>query len=374
MSGDLRDAVHRYVSLHQAASRPQTAESYGYRLSHLLRFLETRFPEIRWWREVRRRHMEEWVVALATRRPPLAASSRRLLLGAAKTFLRWLAESGTIDPALMLLGPRDLPRLEKILPKALSEAVDLRLIEQLRKSTSLRAKALLIMRFTGMRIGEFLALERNALVKTGDERWTMRVPVGKLHRDRIVPVGREVADLVAEVERLTAGSRRPCLSGTFERMFIVASGRPISEDSLREALAEECASAGIKERVWPHRLRHTYATDLVRRGMHFVAVKALLGHQSLEMTLRYVSMTQADVASAFHAAMAKNEGLYPALAAAVKSGCGAAGAEQPIADVMADLERRLRRLAHEAPTSRRKRHLHRIRESLTRLKARLQDD
>lgn len=103
-------------------------------------------------------------------------------------------------------------------------------------------------------------------------------------------------------------------------MFIVDSGRPLSEDSLREALAEECASAGIKERVWPHRLRHTYATDLVRRGMHFVAVKALLGHQSLEMTLRYVSMTQADVASAFHAAMAKNEGLYPALGAAVKSG------------------------------------------------------
>ncbi len=373
MSGDLRDAVNRYVSLHKATSRPQTAQSYRLRLSQLVRFIEARFPEIRSWRQVRRRHTEEWVIDLATREPHRLASTRRLLIGAASTFLRWLAESGTIDPTLRLLSPRDLPRRERSLPKALSEAVDRRLIEQLRQSTSLRAKALLIMRFTGMRIGEFLALERNALWKTGDEQWTMRVPVGKLHRDRIVPIGREVADLVADVGRLTADSRRACTPDTSERMFIVDGGRPLSDDSLRQALAEECASAGIEERIWPHRLRHTYATDLVRRGMHFVAVKTLLGHQSYEMTLRYVSMTQADVAAAFHAAMAKNDGIYPALAAA-KSGRGAAGAEQPIADVMADLERRLRRLAHEAPTARRKRHLHRIRESLTRLKARLQDD
>ncbi len=373
MTGDLRDAVNRYVSLHQATSRPQTAQTYRYRLSHLVRFIEARFPEIRWWREVRRCHTEEWVIDLATREPRLAVWSRRLLIGAASTFLRSLAESGAIDPTLRLLSPRDLPRRERSLPKALSEALDLRLIDQLRKSTSLRAKALLMMRFTGMRIGEFVALERDALWKAGDERWTMRVPVGKLHRDRIVPVGREVADLVADVERLTVESRRECSPDTSKRMFIVGGGRPLSEGSLRQALAEECASAGIKERVWPHRLRHTYATDLVRRGLHFVAVKTLLGHQSYEMTLRYVSMTQADVAAAFHAAMAKNGGIYPALAAA-KSARGAAAAEQPIADVMADLERRLRRLAHEAPTARRKRHLHRIRESLTRLKARLQDD
>jgi hypothetical protein len=72
-------------------------------------------------------------------------------------------------------------------------------------------------------------------------------------------------------------------------------------------------SAGIAINVHPHRLRHTYATELLRCGVSLVAVMKLLGHRTLRMTLCYVEVTNEDIARDYLKAIEKTQDRYSEL-------------------------------------------------------------
>ena len=77
-----------------------------------------------------------------------------------------------------------------------------------------------------------------------------------------------------------------------EAVFAKADGKPISPQAARAYLRGMLEKAGIDKKITPHKLRHTYATNLLNAGAELVDIKALLGHESIATTQIYTNVGQ----------------------------------------------------------------------------------
>jgi hypothetical protein len=140
-----------------------------------------------------------------------------------------------------------------------------------------------------------------AAVSHGSAYW-LRVPVGKLHNDRYIPLHPQLKDLLDD----WLGQRPEALRSN---LMFVERGRVISEARVDRAVAAAAQAAGIGHAT-PHQLRHTLATQAVNRGMSLEAIAALLGHKSLRMTAVYARIADGTVADEYFAVSQKVEALY----------------------------------------------------------------
>jgi hypothetical protein len=154
---------------------------------------------------------------------------------------------------------------------------------------------------TGMRKGELLALTTDAVVQIGSAYW-LRIPLGKLHNDRYIPLHPELKALLDDQL-----ARRP--QGLRSNLLFVHRGRPITAGRVDRALAKVALAAGIGH-VTAHQLRHTPATQAINRGMSLDAIAALLGHKTLAMTTVHARIADRTVAEEYFAVTAKVEALY----------------------------------------------------------------
>jgi hypothetical protein len=141
-----------------------------------------------------------------------------------------------------------------------------------------------------MRVGELAALEDDAMVRIGDTFW-LRIPVGKLHNDRYVPLHSLLVELISDYR----ARRGPSVSG---RLVERDSGRPFDGCAIARYVETVAKRAGVGH-VHPHRLRHTLATQAINRGMSIEAIAALLGHRSMRMTLTYARISDRTVAEEY---------------------------------------------------------------------------
>jgi hypothetical protein len=81
--------------------------------------------------------------------------------------------------------------------------------------------------------------------------------------------------------------------------------------TLRAALQDVVAAAGITARIVPHQFRHTYGTEMLRAGVGFAGIMQLLGHKSPHMTMQYLEITQPDLQREFHLARVHPRHLAP---------------------------------------------------------------
>ncbi len=187
-----------------------------------------------------------------------------------------LERATTVNPTATV----DAPKWWSPLPNVLSfDEVD-RLLAAPDLSTpkGLRDKAMLeVLYATGLRVSELIGLKMDGLnLDAGFVRC-----MGKGAKERVVPLGASAAEAVAAYLK----SARPRVASEF--VFLGERGRPLNRDMFEAAVREYRDAAGIKKRITPHVLRHSFATHLLERGADLRAVQMMLGHADISTTEIY---------------------------------------------------------------------------------------
>jgi site-specific recombinase XerD len=301
-----------YLELKLATCRPKTVSSLATRLTHFGRFLTRTDPDLVTVAGLdRQRHIEPYLASL----PAAPNSKNNGVLTVADQHRRVLAVAGfltditrwgwTDAPQRQLMFPADAPRLPRALPRYLPVDADRRLADALRVSPyQLAATALLLQRACGLRIGELLDLELDCVHEVPGQGAWLKVPLGKLDSERMIPLDDETVALVDVITSLRSAGR-PLPHPRYHRpaqFLFTHHGRRLCQRALREELDRAAESAGL-DHVTPHQLRHTYATALVNAGVSLQSLMALLGHVSAQMSLRYGKLFDVTVRTEYERAL-----------------------------------------------------------------------
>jgi len=309
----VRRPMTAYLERLQGTHARSSVQGTASELAHFGRFLARHDPGLASLALLdRQRHIEPYlnqVAAAVNHRTgqPIAASTARARIQSVGIFLDAMAEWGWPEaPARRLIFPRDSPKLPHPLPRYLPPDSERVLLAALEDSPNrLYADALLLLRATGMRIGELVDLELDCVHEVpGSGAW-LKIPLGKLLTERMVPIDEETLKLIDRitVHRSPGRPLRHPRTGKLADFLLTHQGRRVSADTLREELHRAAAEAGL-DAVVPHQLRHTYATALVNAGCSLQALMALLGHVSAEMSLRYGRLFDATVRDEYTRALA----------------------------------------------------------------------
>jgi integrase/recombinase XerD len=218
----------------------------------------------------------------------LAPASMKVLVVALRHLAAHLRRTSKTEhdwtPAL------DLPRLGRILPDTLSEAEVAQLLAAPLPATplGLRDRAILeVLYASGLRASEITGLRIENVLR---EERLLRV-IGKGNRERLVPVGEKA--LAAIDAWLKQG--RPELVGprTGGELFIGEHHRRLTTVRLWQIVRETARLAGLQKKIWPHLLRHSFATHLLGHSADLRSIQEMLGHASLATTQIYTHVDQA---------------------------------------------------------------------------------
>jgi integrase len=142
---------------------------------------------------------------------------------------------------------------------------------------------------TGMRIGELLALRwPNASLRAA----RVHVCEAIVRGIRGTPKGNRTRDIPLSAQAMDALRQQRHSRVCGEQVFCDLEGKPLRWEQCKKPLAIACRLAELRPVGW-HTLRHTFASHLVMRGVALKAVQELLGHQSIEMTMRYAHLAPA---------------------------------------------------------------------------------
>ena len=252
-------------------------------------------------------HILGWMSRLHSQVPPLGTATYINRLITLRPVLNELAWTEQLPELAHLIRREDIPRLPQKLPRPLTPEQDELLQQEFLRRNDLGGSAFLLIRHTGMRIGECADLSFDCLRSTGPDQWAIHVPLGKLKTERMVPVDRFVCQLV----------QRLCFFRSLDPLPAdgLLLARPGAKDTLlrhfRDYLHQVCHSLGLSTRIVPHQLRHSYATEMLRAGVSFPVLMKLLGHTSPEMTMQYLEVALTDLQREFELARSKPRHLVP---------------------------------------------------------------
>ena len=305
----LRRTFLDYIDQVRLSLRTSTVDSIERALREFVTFLAGFDPDVAAVADIRRRHIEGFKLHLSRKPSSKGGTLHRHTiaqhLGALRTCFERLSEwDGDDIPRGVLVFAGDFPIRDQPLPRFIDDAAAARLIAAARAHPDLFTRLCVeFLARTGMRRGEFMALTVDSVVQIGSSFW-LRVPLGKLHNDRYIPLHPQLKALLDEwIAQRPARLRSDLL--------FIRNGRPIGEAMLEKALTEVCEAAGI-DRVTAHQLRHTLATQAINRGMSLEAIAALLGHRSMRMTMVYARIADRTVADEYFSVSEKVEALYSA--------------------------------------------------------------
>ena len=230
------------------------------------------------------------------KRRGLSTSSIKLVVVAIKIFFRFLLARDFLktDPAEYI----PLPRAERYLPETLNELQVERLLESIptQQPLGLRDRAMVELLYAcGLRISE-LANARLENLLLEEER-IIRV-TGKGNKTRLIPVGRKACDAISEY----LAKERPGLVGkrTGSEIFLSVRGTKLTTVRIWQILKRIAAYAGMETNVYPHLLRHSFATHLLGNGADLRIIQELLGHADVSTTQIYTHVDQQRLKSVHH--------------------------------------------------------------------------
>jgi integrase/recombinase XerD len=212
----------------------------------------------------------------------LNAASLRITTVHLKIFFRWLVMKCKLemDPAEPLLAPRP----DQTLPETLHASELVKLLESIDPSSPLGRRDLAILELfysSGLRLSE---LCKARLEMMDSEQGFLRV-TGKGGKTRIVRVGNKAREAI---ENYLANERPGLVTKkTSSHIFISIRGTALSPDRVRQIVKERAKFAGIDQNIYPHLLRHSFATHLLEGGADLRVIQELLGHADISTTQIY---------------------------------------------------------------------------------------
>ena len=175
------------------------------------------------------------------------------------------------------------PHDRRRLPTVLSREEVARLIDA--AGTLFRRTLLMTLYATGMRRSELARLKVSDI---DSQRMIIRVVEGKGGKDRDLPLSPSLLETLREYWRW----RKPKTYLFPSRDPRRGPEQPISDKTVWIACSEAARRAGIRKRVTPHTLRHSWATHLLEAGTDLRTIQVLLGHGDLETTAQYLHLSQ----------------------------------------------------------------------------------
>jgi site-specific recombinase XerD len=312
ISQPISQVVWRYLDQLGTVRALDTVKNKEGNLRRFFGWLAQAHPEVQHLRQITRAQIEGFKLWLqdtpCASGKPYHRHTIKDSLSALRCFFQTIQEWDWPEaPERLLVFSSDSPISDEPLPRFLDDAQAAALLQGARTSDDLFTRVCVetLLR-TGLRKGEFMRLELNSVVQIGDTFW-LRVPLGKLHNDRYVPLHPEVKGLLDEWVAHRGEDLR------INDLFVI-HGRRIGAGRVDAAVKRAARAAGLREEVTAHRLRHTLATQAINRGMTLEAIAALLGHRSLQMTLIYARIADCTVRQQYTAVCADLDALYASAA------------------------------------------------------------
>ncbi|HEY5455402.1 MAG TPA: site-specific integrase [Acidothermaceae bacterium] len=296
-----------YLTQIDVTLRPRSVGNADQALRSFAAFLADTAPDVVTVAAISRRHIEGYKPWLAARPgqkvPRLTASTIAHRLGTLRMFFIRIDEWGWADaPGRVPIVAGDLPRQDHPLPKALDDAAAAKFLRAATGQRRLLVRVVCeVLIRTGLRVSELIGLQADAIVQIGAGHW-LHVPVGKLRDDRYLPLHPHLVDLIGDYRTRYVSASNPLLLPR-------ENGKPMDRHGVTRYLNKAATDAGIGH-VHPHQMRHTLATQAINRGMSLEAIAAMLGHHSMDMTLRYAKIANRTVADEYFAVTEKVEALY----------------------------------------------------------------
>ncbi|MGH9749500.1 MAG: tyrosine recombinase XerC [Candidatus Polarisedimenticolia bacterium] len=278
------------------AASPQTVRGYRTDLREFAAFLRAtgrgRPPSLR---AIDHRVVRAWLADLHGRGARRTTVARKL--SSLRSFFRYCVRGGRlkVNPARLVAAPK----LERRLPKALTEAEVESLLEAAFGDTppDRRDRAILELLYaSGVRVAELVGADLGDLEMGGDDGM-LRV-LGKGRKERLVPVGskaiRAIRDYLKVRGRLGAGrpgAGPPARPDDRDALFLNARGGRLTDRSVRRILNRRLLLAAMQQKMSPHALRHSFATHLLNAGADLRSIQELLGHASLSTTQKYTAVS-----------------------------------------------------------------------------------
>ena len=212
----------------------------------------------------------------------LSPASIRRNVSALRTYFKFLAGEGHVqkDPSDRLETPKRWRTLPEVL--TVSDVDRILAAPSLDEPLAFRDRAMLELAYSaGLRVSEWISISvKDVLFEDG----LVRV-FGKGSKERLVPIGRKaIAALAIYMRELRPKLERGEGRGT---LFLNSRGKPLSRMGAWKILRKYVDQAGVKKRVTPHTLRHSFATHLLEGGADLRAVQEMLGHADIATTQIY---------------------------------------------------------------------------------------
>ncbi|MBF0104600.1 MAG: site-specific integrase [Deltaproteobacteria bacterium] len=289
-----------FLRQQSVVAKPSTIHCYTRGLRHFERFLKEKYKTA----HIKRTHIADLEqqdvekLLLYINSLNCVAYTKVNYLLQIRLYLAWELHKKTIRPELLdLLDRKYFPKVPEYLPRPLSLENDQRIIKAFRTAKSCYAPCFLLLRLTGLRISELVSLPRDCTVTNHNNVTFLKIPPGKMDRERLVPLSEECLQLIHTIKELYPlniynkdPNRLLGLGGTVRAVasFLAVHFHDIVGPTLDQG-----------KRITFHRLRHTYATSLLAHGVGIVSIMKILGHRRVEMSLRYAKISPADLTAEY---------------------------------------------------------------------------
>ena len=291
----------RYLEIERHASQ-YTLRNYLHDLRHFINYAVK--ENIATLEDVDIQLLRRYIASLLEEGFEKSSIARKL--SALRSFYSYLIQVNIIakNPLLTISSPK----LTKRLPAFLSsdEVNKLIMTPDISTPLGMRDKAMLELLYaSGLRVSEIASLD---IVNVNLEEREVRV-LGKGSKERITLMGKPAVNAIDCYLR----EGRPKLIGqrSTDALFLNRYGRRLSKRSIQQTLSRYATAAGFTKRVFPHMIRHSFATHLLDGGADLRVVQELLGHVSLSTTQIYTHVTQTQARKVYlasHPRAKKREG------------------------------------------------------------------